>query len=157
MPRFGVTQRFAFPLADVFGFFRRPANLVRVAPPDYRLRVIEAPEELAIGSRVSVEATRWGFTRRIVNEVVELVEGKLIVEEQREGPLPSWRHVQRFIVEDDLVALTVEIDFQTPGGLVGLVVTPRAIEAELQHAYAYRESKVRELLAAGDGRSGWKA
>jgi ligand-binding SRPBCC domain-containing protein len=151
MPRFCVTQRFAFPLNDVFEFFRRPANMLRAAPPEMRLRLVQAPERMELGSRVTVEVTKYGFTKRIVNEVVELVEGRLIVEEQREGPLPSWRHKQTFAVEGDAVSLAVEVDYQTPGGLMGLVVTPRMIDGELKQSYAYREVKVRELLAAGAG------
>ena len=44
MPDYVREQHFEFPLERVFAFFRRPANLVAVAPPEMNLRVVDGPE-----------------------------------------------------------------------------------------------------------------
>jgi ligand-binding SRPBCC domain-containing protein len=146
MARVVLVQRFAIPLPLLFEFFRRPANIIQVAPPDLGLQLLDAPERLELGSRVTVQVTRWGFTRQIINEVIELVDDQIIVEEQRKGPLPTWRHSQKFALDGEETSVTVEIDFQTPGGMLGFFVTPAAVEADLRRAYAYREEKVKTLL-----------
>ena len=43
----------------------RPANLVRLAPPDMGFRLLAAPETLSLGARVAVGLRRWGVTLRL--------------------------------------------------------------------------------------------
>jgi ligand-binding SRPBCC domain-containing protein len=147
MPAFAVTQEFPFPRPAVFAFFRRPANVVAVAPPGLRLSLVSGPEVLEAGSRISVRSRRWGVSALVVTEVVELVEPERIVEEQVSGPLRRWRHERHFrAVAEALTEVSERIDYEPPGGLLGLTLTPAVIEAELAEAFRWRQARVRELL-----------
>ncbi len=139
MPVFVVTQRFAVPQEALFAFFLRPANLVALTPPGWNVALVGAPEVLTAGARWEVRARRYGLSARIVNEVVKLDEPKRIVEEQREGPFRRWR-LERLLtaVSPTETEVREQIDYEPPGGLLGLTLTAKAIESDLAEAYRWR-------------------
>jgi ligand-binding SRPBCC domain-containing protein len=143
---FTSVQRFAFPLAAVFDFFRRPANLVAVAPPELSVQLLEAPDRLETGARTTVQIRRWGISQRIVTEVVELVENSRIVEEQLQGPFRFWRHEGQFAELDSETEVTDEITFEPPGGMLGFVLTTSRITEDLSGVFAGRVERVNEFL-----------
>jgi ligand-binding SRPBCC domain-containing protein len=131
----------------VFDFFRRPACLLEVSLPDLHLRLLDAPELLERGSRLTVQVRRWGMTQRVITEVIVFEEGRLFVEEQREGPFRTWTHERRFeALADGGTRLTEQIDYDPPAGLLGMMLTAAVVERELNRAYAYRAEKLAELL-----------
>jgi ligand-binding SRPBCC domain-containing protein len=147
MPRFERTETYPAPPARAFALFRRPAERVRMTPPELRLELEDGPEELALGSRMTVRGRRWGVTQRMTTEVTALEDGVRIVEEQRQGPFRSWKHTQRFdATPDGGVRITDEIDFEPPGGVLGRLATAEAIRAELEAAFAYRARRLTRLL-----------
>jgi ligand-binding SRPBCC domain-containing protein len=147
MPRFAVTITIPRPVAEVFEFLRRPANLPGLAPPDLHLRVDDAPQRLELGSRVTLLARRWGIPQRSVHEITALEPNALLVEEQRDGLFRRWVHTQRLEAVPEGTQVTHEIDFEPPGGLIGLVATPALIEHDLRWIFDYREKKLRELFS----------
>jgi ligand-binding SRPBCC domain-containing protein len=147
MPRFVVTICVPRPVAEVFEFLRRPANLPGLSPPELHLRVTDAPERLEVGSRLTLLAWRWGIPQRSVHEVTALEANALLVEEQREGLFGRWVHTQRLQEVPGGTQVTHEIDFEPPGGLIGLVATPAMIERDLRWIFDHREQKVRELFS----------
>jgi ligand-binding SRPBCC domain-containing protein len=136
------------PLSEVFAFFLRPANLVALAPPDFHLQLVEGPEVLQVGSRVTWKARRWGISQRITTEIIALEVEKHLIEEQREGPLRKFVRTLRFEQIPEGTRVTETIDFEPPGGLLGFVATAGMIQRELEAGFAYREQKLRELLGA---------
>jgi ligand-binding SRPBCC domain-containing protein len=146
MPRFVVTITISRPLGEVFEFLRRPANLPELSPPDLHLRVADAPERLELGSRLTLLARHWGVPQRSVHEVTALEPDALLVEEQREGLFRRWVHAQRFAQSPEGTQVTHEIEFEPPGGLLGLAATPALIERELRWIFDYRERKLQEVL-----------
>lgn len=132
--------------AEVFDFLSRPANLIAVTPPEFNLRLVEAPERLFLGARVVLQGRRWGFAQRIVSEVTAFEPGRLLVDEQREGPFPKWIHTHLLEAVPGGTRMTDRIEFEAPGGMLGFLLTPKAITTELQEMFAYREQKFKELL-----------
>lgn len=146
MPVFETTQRFGFGRAKVFDFFARPANVVAVSPPG--LTLVEGPARLEPGSRVTVSVRRFGLTTTVVTEVVELVEGERIVEVQRQGPLRAWRHERVFdAVGEAETQVRERIEYEPPGGILGLTLTAKRIAADLEDAYSSRYARALNLLS----------
>jgi ligand-binding SRPBCC domain-containing protein len=150
MPVFERQIQVRRPAAEVFEFFARPANLPLVTPPDWHLQVLEAPERLQVGSRVTVQGRRMGVAQKIVTEVTACEPPTLIVDEQRQGPFRKWIRSHRFASHGGGTRITERIEFEPPGGLLGLVVTVGLIERDLVHLFAYREQKLKELLDGPD-------
>jgi ligand-binding SRPBCC domain-containing protein len=150
MPHFESVTRLLRPVAEVFEFFCRPANLLKVTPADLGLRLLEGPERLRLGSRLTLEGRRWGIPQRILTEVTTFEPDVLIVDEQRQGPFRKWVHSHRFEPLGAGTKVTERIEFEPPGGMLGLVVTAGLIERHLRQAFAYRSQKLEELLGLQD-------
>jgi ligand-binding SRPBCC domain-containing protein len=149
MPRFEASQCFARPVAEVFDFFRRPANLVKVSPPELHLRLVEGPEVLERGSRIVFQGRRWGLSQRVVSEVTAFELNAQIIDAQREGPFRQWVHTHRFETVPEGTRVIDQIDYEPPSGILGLVVTAAFIERDLRWIFDYRRKKLEELLGSG--------
>lgn len=148
MERFEKSECYAAPSAKAFALFRRSAERVRLAPPDLHLKLEEGPAELQKGSRLTVCGRRWGLSQRMASEITALEENAQIVEEQRKGPFRSWKHTQRFAATPEGgVRITDEIEYEPPGGMIGMIATASAIRGELERYFAYRRERLVELLA----------
>jgi ligand-binding SRPBCC domain-containing protein len=148
MPVVRFVERYPLSAAVLFAFFRQPANVVAVAPADLALRLVEGPESPAAGERFAVEVRRFGLPRRIETEVLTLEEPSLLIERQVEGPFREWAIERRFVECEGGTELTETVTFETPGGLLGLLLTPAAVESELTHAYEGRAERVMIRLGA---------
>ncbi len=147
MPRFVTTVDLSVPLAQVFDFFRKPANLLQVAPPALHLQQENPPDELQLGSRLTLCGRRWGIRYRSVTEVMVFEPGVCFVEEQKEGAFRKWVHVHRFEATANAGTRVVdEIDFEPPGGMLGLILTPAAVERELNDFFRYRNAKLATMV-----------
>ena len=146
MPHFESTTTLLRPIAEVFDFLTLPANLLEVTPPEFNARLVEAPERLHLGAHVVVQARRWGFAQRMVSEVTVFEPNRLLVDEQREGPFPKWKHTHLLEAVPDGTRMTDHIEFEAPGGMLGFLLTPQTILSELQEMFAYREYRFKELL-----------
>jgi ligand-binding SRPBCC domain-containing protein len=147
MPHFEMVEKLAAPLSQVFDFFSRPANLLKISPPELHFQLLSAPEQLQLGSRVTLQGRRWGLSQRLVSEVTLWERERMFVDEQREGPFKKWTHTHQFeALPEGGTCLTDRIDYETPGGLLGFVITAAAVERDLKWIYGYRAEKLAELL-----------
>lgn len=147
MPRFETTENLSAPLPRVFDFFSRPANLLKISPPELHIELLDGPEQLSLGARFTLQGKRWGIAQRIVSEVIAWEPGSHFVDEQREGPFKKWRHTHTFeTLPEGGTRIRDAIDYETPGGLLRFVLTSKAIEHELQRVFAYRREKLMQLL-----------
>jgi ligand-binding SRPBCC domain-containing protein len=147
MPRFETTEDLRAPLTRVFDFFSRPANLLHVSPPELHFQLLSGPQQLQLGARVEMRGRRWGISQRIVNEVTVWEPQARFIDEQREGPFKKWVHTHRFeVLPEGGTRVTDTIDYETPGGMLGFILTAKAVERELQRVFEYRRQKLAALL-----------
>ncbi len=148
MPQFETSTSLSHPVALVFDFLSLSANLVELTPPEFNMRLVEAPERLHLGARVILQARRWGFSQRLVSEVTAFEPNRLLVDEQREGPFPKWIHAHVLEAIPGGTRMIDRIDFEAPGGMLGFLLNEEAIVGELQDLFAYRERRLKELLGS---------
>ncbi|HWG45757.1 MAG TPA: SRPBCC family protein [Gemmataceae bacterium] len=147
MPRFEMIETLAAPLSRVFDFFSRPANLVKISPPELHFQLLSGPEQLHLSARVTLQGRRWGLSQRFVNEVTIWEPELRFVDEQREGPFKKWIHTHQFeVLADGGTRVMDRIDYETPGGMLGFVITAKAVERDLKWIFEYRREKLMELL-----------
>lgn len=149
MPRFEASAIYSRPLPEVFDFFRRPANLVRITPPELHMQLTEGPEVIEHGSRIVLRGRRWGVPQRVVSEITLFEPNRGFVDEQREGPFRLWRHSHGFAETPGGTRVTDVVEYEPPGGMLGLIVNAAFVERDLKWIFGYRDAKAKELLAPG--------
>ena len=157
MPTFATAVCLARPVAEVFAFFLRPANHLLLVPPEVHVQLVHAPEQLYLGARTTLQVRRWGLRRRVVREVTAFQADALLTDEQREGPFRRWVHQRRFEAwTADGTRLTDTVEFEPPGGLLGLTLTTGFLLRDLEELFAYQATQLFDRLArsAGDGEDG---
>lgn len=147
MPVIETSLNLACTPADLFDFLARPTHLLEISPPEIRLQLLEAPDRLHIGARLTVRAERWGMPQVLVSEVTAFETETLIVEEQRSGPLRRFLHTRRLRAFPGGVELAECIEFEPPSGLIGLMVTAERIDKELRPLLAYRHERMAHLFS----------
>ena len=149
MPIFEASEFYPHPIDTVFLFLRSPANLVAISPPDFHLRVIEGPELVELGSRVVLQGRRWGISQRVVSLITVFKPPVRFTDSQVEGPFRKWDHTHRFEAVAGATRVSDDIEYEPPGGMLGLVVTAARIESDLGRVFEYRAKKLAELLGGG--------
>jgi ligand-binding SRPBCC domain-containing protein len=129
-----------------FDFLVRPANLLLVSPPEFHLKLIEAPERLALGSRIIFQGSKFGIPQKITNEVTAFEDGTSFTDWQVAGPFGKFEHTHRVEADGAGSRLLDRIEYEAPGGLVGLFLTNDKIRQHLESLAAFRNERFRELL-----------
>jgi ligand-binding SRPBCC domain-containing protein len=143
---FEASQVLPRPVEEVFAFFRDPANLVKISPPELHMRLVEGPAQVELGSRVVIQGRRWGIPQRMVSEITAFEAPVTFTDTQVEGPLGKWVHTHHFEAVPEGTRVSDHVEYEPPGGLLGLVVKAGTIERDLQWIFEYRAKKVAELL-----------
>ncbi len=149
MPFFESSITLTRELSEVFAWFLQPALLIRTTPPELSLKLEEAPERLFLGAKTIIVGRRWGLSHRSVMEVTALEPEKLLVEEQRQGPFRRWCATQTFEAIEGGTCVTTRIDFEPPGGILGLNVTEAFVRRELERVFSHRAERLRAFSACG--------
>jgi ligand-binding SRPBCC domain-containing protein len=149
MPVFETETFLSCPPAAVFDFLARPANLLLVSPPDLNLKFVAGPERLALGSKITVQGSKFGIPRKITNEITAFEEGVTFTDAQVEGPFKSFVHTHRVEAAPGGTRMHDRIEYEAPGGLVGMFLTNDRIRKDLEGLAEFRTQRFRELLEGG--------
>jgi ligand-binding SRPBCC domain-containing protein len=136
----------ACPPDKVFDFLSHPANLVLVSPPDLHLRLVESPERLSLGSRITVQVSKFGIPQKVTTEVTAFEEGVQFTDSQVQGPFGRLVHTHRVEPAEGGSRIIDRIEYEAPGGLLGLILTENRIRQDLEALTAYRDRRFKELL-----------
>jgi ligand-binding SRPBCC domain-containing protein len=146
MPVFEAVTLVPCPPRALFEFLARPANLPLVSPPELHLRLVDGPERLSLGSRITVQGSRFGIPQRITSEVTAFEEGVGFTDAQVAGPFGKFVHTHRVEPADGGSRMTDRFDFEAPGGLLGWYLTDARIRRDLGAVAAFRAARFPELL-----------
>ncbi|MBI2804900.1 MAG: SRPBCC family protein [Planctomycetes bacterium] len=146
MPHYTATLEVSASVADLFSFFSKPKNLVQLAPPELNLELVSAPAVITTGARLVWKGRRWGISQQIIQEVAAFDLEKLIALEQKQGPFARWLHSHHFEATGSGAKIVEAIDFEPPGGMLGMIVTAAAIQKDLDKLLAHRQKKLNEIF-----------
>jgi ligand-binding SRPBCC domain-containing protein len=146
MPVFETETLLACPPEKVFDFLARPANLLLVSPPELKMRLVDGPERLALGARITVQGSKFGIAQKVTSEVTAFEEGVQFTDAQVQGPFGRFVHTHQVEPADGGTRMLDRIEYEAPGGLLGLVLTNNRIRQDLEALAAYRARRFKELL-----------
>lgn len=148
MPIYQSVVDLPCPSRTAFDFFARPANLVLLLAPSVRNFEYQLPERIEVGSHLQFRLQQFGLRIELVHEVAELVDQQRIRLEQRNGPFRKWRHEYSFADSGEAqTTLTECVDFEGPGGFLGMLVTNAKLLEQLKHHIPRAHSLLKERLA----------
>jgi ligand-binding SRPBCC domain-containing protein len=144
---FEASQVIPRQVEEVFAFFRTLANLVQMSPPQLHLRLVEGPALIELGARIVLQGRRWGLPQRMVSEITAFEAGVSFTDTQIEGPFRRWVHRHSFEAVPEGTRVRDHIEYEPPGGLLGLIVRAGMIESDLKWLFDYRQKKAAALLS----------
>jgi ligand-binding SRPBCC domain-containing protein len=147
MPVFESRTELACAPETLFDFITRPANMKAIAPSDVDLVFVEAPEVIALGSKLVFKVQGFGVVQQLEHEIVEFTQLRSFREKMIKGPLPLWQHDYILETDSNGVTLLNRIEFEPPGGLLGMIVTPQRMLDQLESGYAHRSEALKKALS----------
>lgn len=147
MPVFETEVTVATPIEQVFEYMSIPENLERLSPPEVGLKFIDAPSPLKQGDTFEFKVQAMGQIQKMKHRLVTSEAPTLMIEELVEGPLPRWRHTHTFVsAGDGQTKIKDQIDFEPPGGIIGMFLTEARILENLDDAYYYRQQQLKKIF-----------
>ncbi|MBM4442607.1 MAG: SRPBCC family protein [Candidatus Rokubacteria bacterium] len=133
------------PRPDVFAFFADPANLARLTPPSYRLRLVR-PVVMATGAVLDYELRWLGAPIRWRAFVREYDPPYRFLDVQLRGPYTRWEHRHRFLDEDGGTVIEDHVVYRLPLGGLGRMAHAALVGRQLRAAWDYRTRQLAALL-----------
>jgi hypothetical protein len=135
----------AAPAAVVWAFHERPDALELLTPPWMRVKVVQPPRSLAVGTRVVLRM--WVGPLPLTIEAVHVAyePGRMFADKVEGGPFAAWLH--RHIVEptEHGARLTDDITYSLRGGALGQLVAGRMVRRTLTRQFEYRHAVTRRV------------
>jgi ligand-binding SRPBCC domain-containing protein len=149
MPRVEASVFVRSPIERIFDFLTSSENFTKIVPADLQLRLVQAPPQMALGSRFEVQILGFGMPQNVIYEITEFVHPHRFQEAQVKGPLGRYVHDHDFAPQGDgTVRVTDRIDFEPPGGLLGFLLTAERLKTSLEQGLTHRHRELKRLLEA---------
>lgn len=149
MPRLEFTADIAAPIEKVWAFYDSLDGLVRITPPQTRVKILNPPPKLAEGVKFTLIVRQPPVFIPIAWEcyITAHQPPYLFVDEQGKGPFVQWRHEHQFeSLPSGGTRLRDVITYIVPFGPFGLIADYLLIHPMLQKMFAYRYSATRQAL-----------
>lgn len=130
---------------DLFNFILVPANLQAISPPELDFYFVSAPDVISLGSHLTCRVQSFGGVKELEYVIAEFEAGKRYREEMIRGPFSRWIH--DYIVEaldGNRSRLVNRIEFDTPGGIMGLLMTPAKVLESLDDGFTHRQKVLKK-------------
>ncbi len=139
-------QRIARPLPEVFEFFARAGNLELITPPWLRFQILEEPDPVRAGARISYRLRLHGVPLRWVSVIEEFEPERSFVDRQIRGPYRLWHHRHEFVEDGAGTIMRDRVRYALPFGAAGALAHRLFVRRDLDQIFAFRRQAVAQLL-----------
>lgn len=146
MPRFENRTELSASPQQVFDYILRPENLQAIAPPQAQLVFVQPPPVIELGCRLVCKMQTNGMIQQIAYEIVDLVYPERYTEKMVQGPLRFWLHDSIVEASPNGSTLINRIEFEPPGGLLGLIVGEKVIMEALEEGFDHRAVALQKVF-----------
>lgn len=133
----------------LFDFLSRPENVLKVSDPGLGITFTSAPEVVEEGSRLDFQVVTFGQIVKSTHQIMKLDRPRLIIEQQVAGPMKQWIHRHEYEPSAGGVLKRDTINFELPGGLLGLLLSEAKVRDHVEDGFYYREQRLKELIRQG--------
>jgi ligand-binding SRPBCC domain-containing protein len=139
-------QRISRPLPEVFDFFARAGNLERITPPWLRFQILDEPDPVQTGSRISYRLRLHGLPLRWVSVIEEFEPERAFVDQQIRGPYRLWHHRHEFAPDGAGTIIRDRVRYALPFGVAGAIAHRLFVRRDLERIFAFRRQAISQLL-----------
>lgn len=135
------------PVEEVFPFFSAAENLGRITPPMLGWRILTPlPIDMRAGAMIDYRISVHGLPMRWRTLISGWDPPRRFVDEQVKGPYTLWHHEHLFEPADGGTVCRDRIRYRVPFAFLShrWIVQP-----DLRRIFTYRQTRMREVLAAG--------
>jgi ligand-binding SRPBCC domain-containing protein len=134
-------------LREAFALFETAGNLLRVTPPEVRLRVTRGGDmKLRKGAEIGLEIRRWGLRLNWRVRIAEYEPPFFFVDEQAAGPFACWRHRHEFRPTEYGAMISDRLEYALPLGPLGRLAHRLFVRRQLEELFDYRRRAIAEIL-----------
>jgi len=134
-------------LPEVFDFFSRAENPVRITPPWMRFRILTPPPiQMNRGTTIAYGLRIRGIPLRWLTQIVQWDPPYAFVDLQAKGPYRYWHHTHRFSEVDGGTSIVDIVEYELPFGLLGRLVHRLRVARDLEQIFDYRARRVQSLF-----------
>jgi ligand-binding SRPBCC domain-containing protein len=144
----------ARPRPDVFAFLADPANLARVMPRSFHVRLLTPGVTMQAGAVVDFRIAWLGLPLRWRMFVREWDPPYRFVDVQVSGPYARWEHRHRLLEEGGGTWIEDRVTYRLPFGRLGGALHALLVAQQLRAAWVYRRERLIEMLAPVSARAG---
>jgi len=133
----------------LFQFLTQPANILKVSHPDLGIVFEQAPVQIEHGTTLDFKMITFGRVIEMSHEIITFTPHSVVVEDQVKGPMKSWQHTHEYVDTGNGMVKKDRIDFELPGGLIGMLLSEDKIIDQLEDGFHYRHQQLSSLIEAG--------
>lgn len=149
-------QKLPVSLEQAWDFFSNPHNLLTITPPFLNLRVTNKSygTRMYPGQIITYRVKPLlGIPVFWMTEITHVDEGRLFVDEQRQGPYQLWHHQHHFEPIEGGVEMTDVVHYALPLGPLGSLAHRLTVKRQLERIFTFRYLKAEELFGGWPGSS----
>jgi len=135
--------------AGLFDFLSQISNVPKVTDPKIGISFTSAPDIIEHGSRLDFQIITFGQVVKSTHQIMQFERPRLVEEQQIQGPMKAWVHRHEYTATPEGVLMQDRVDFELPGGLIGLLLSESKVRDHLEDGFFYREQKLNELITQG--------
>lgn len=146
MERYASSVIINAPIDRVFHFHDDTRNLLKITPPDIKVR-INAMGEPGLGYRVRLTVVMFGFIpMKWTVRITEYDAPHRMTDEQEQGPFAAWKQMRLLREVDGGTELTDIVEYKAPLGILGRIANALVIRRQIISMFTYRQAATKRLL-----------
>ena len=132
------------PLAEVFDFFARAANLERLTPDWLRFEILTpGPIEMKVGALIDYRIKWRSIPMRWRTEIEIWDPPHRFVDRQLSGPYRLWRHEHLFEERGNGTEVIDQVEYAPFGGAI---VNRLAVARDVRRIFNYRRQTLQQIF-----------
>lgn len=143
------TQSVPKPLDEVWDFFSRPENLMKITPEGVfksiqtNLEGVEMYEGMIIQYTI---APLFNIPMNWVTEITHIKDKRYFIDEQRFGPYAFWHHQHHFEAIEGGTRMRDILHYKVPIPLIGDLADLILVDQQVEQIFRYRDEVVADLF-----------
>lgn len=139
-------QNLKISLSEAWDFFSNPRNLMKITPPELKMRTIsEVPEKMYRGEIITYTIKPLlGLPMTWVSEITHVRDMSEFIDEQRFGPYAFWHHLHTLIEVNGGIQVGDLVHYGLPFGPFSSMVNDLLVKKQLDKIFNHRSCVLRD-------------